>query len=121
MNREGIGHVAASIIRAVTRLARIDVQDRQKTILITEACSATDWASLTFIGQHHRLALRLEGEVAAVTMALAMIETGIAEAEIPLAGHFVAEARVAETSPPVPAEHGGIALRICIEVLVLRD
>ena len=120
MNRQAIGHVAAGIIRSVTQLARIDVSDRQKTTLVTEACSAIDWASLTFIGQTHHLALRLEGEAAVVADALARIEAGIAEADVPLAGHFVAEVRITETGPATVTDTGDVVQRFCIEYLLPR-
>lgn len=121
MNREAIGHVAAGIVRTVTQLARIGVNDRQKTILVIEACTATDWASLTFDGQQHRLTLRLQGQAAAVATALASIEADLSEAEITLPGQFVAEVRVTDVRPPLPADQGEFAQSFCVEALVLRD
>jgi hypothetical protein len=59
--------------------------------MIVENMVATDWASLTFVGQRHVFDLRFEGELDAVNTVLARLRADIAELEIPLAGYFVAE------------------------------
>jgi hypothetical protein len=121
MNRNAIGHVATMLVHAIGTLARIASDDREKPIVIIEAVRATDWASLTFVGQRHELDLRIEGPCEAVDSALARIEAGIADAEIAIRGHFIAEIGVVpgRTAPAPQAGHVGRCLRI--EALVLND
>ena len=80
----------AAILRAVQAL--IGDGNGQKPIMVVEEIISVDWASATFDGERHRFALRLEGTEGAVAAAMARIVTGIAEADIPLHGRFVAEA-----------------------------
>ena len=50
---------------------------------------SVDWQSLTFIGERHEISLRLAGPDPAA--ALAALRDGLADAEWPLNGHFVAD------------------------------
>ena len=88
-------HREIAILRAVAGLAGLEsprvaghsLPDRQKPILITEEIRSTDWASATFSGVIHDFDLRIEGPAIAVAGALA----GLADHDIPMTGHFVAE------------------------------
>jgi hypothetical protein len=57
-------------------------------ILLTELRS-TEWQSLTFLGERHRLQLRIDGTDAADIAS--RIATGIEEAEFAIGGHIVAD------------------------------
>jgi len=79
---------AAGLLRALLARAAVE-RDR---ILLTELRS-TDWQSLTFIGERHRIRLRVsEPDAADVVHRIA---TGIEDAEFRIAGHIVADILVA--------------------------
>lgn len=123
MIRHPIGHVATRLLREIEALVRIGDNDRQKPSVIVEEIRSTDWASLTFVGQRHALDLRLEGEADAVAAVLTRIVETLAEHEIPIAGHFVADIRIIP-GPPRDAScatHGYCCQPMTIEALVLRD
>lgn len=123
MIRNPIGHVATRLLREIEALIRIGDEDRQKPTLIVEEIRSTDWASLTFVGQRHELELRLDGEADAVAAVLTRLVETLAEREIPIVGHFVADIRISpgplRDAPPAPAGQCCQSLRI--EALVLRD
>lgn len=121
MMRTSTGPVANAILRQIGVLARIDGLDRQKPIMIVEAIRADDWASLTFVGQRHEFDLRLEGEAGAVAAALAVLEAELAESEIPLAGTFVAEIRVAAGECRALDDPTQVVRELRIEALSIRD
>ena len=75
---------AAALVRAL--LARAG-GDRNR-ILLREVRSV-DWQSLTFIGERHEIRLRLAGPGAGA--ALALLRSGLADAEWNLDGHVVAD------------------------------
>ena len=81
-------------------------------ILLTEIRS-TDWRSLTFDGQRHRIGLRIVGDHSAV-FARRMIDR-IADVEFVIPGIIVADIHVAE--PPSAERDGSTSL--VIEALTL--
>ena len=91
-------HREIAILRAVAGLAGLNTvsgrdissPDRQKPIMVVEEIRSTDWASATFAGAIHDFALRIEGTVAAVAAAIGAL-TDLADQDIPMSGHFVAE------------------------------
>ena len=124
MIRTPIGHVATAILREIDSLARIGPADRQKPMIVIEELRAFDWASITFVGQRHELDLRLDGDADVVAAALVRLGDELATADIPMAGHFIAEIRV------VPGERlladatqpsGSVRQQLRVEALVLRD
>jgi hypothetical protein len=121
MIRAIIGHVGAAILREIKTLGPIDDQDREKPILIVEEIRAQDWASLTFIGQRHCFDLRVEGEAGEVAAVLARLDAGLGDANVPLAGHFIAEMRNVSAGLPIAINGGRVAQRFGVEALVLRD
>jgi hypothetical protein len=123
MIRNPIGHVATRLLREIEALARIGDDDRQKPTVIVEEIRSTDWASLTFVGQRHELELRLDGDADAVAAVLTRLVETLAEREIPITGHFVADIRVVPgpVSDASPAPGGHCRQPLTIEALVLRD
>jgi regulation of enolase protein 1 (concanavalin A-like superfamily) len=89
--RPNANHIQSALLRAITAQAGIDTSDRQKTILVVESVCSDDWASATFVGATHQLDLRLEGDREPVQAAVAALHAGLAEREIPINGHIVAE------------------------------
>ena len=127
MMRHAMGSAASAIIRVITERLRIDMTDRQKPILVVEACRAVEWASLTFEGERITLDLRLVGASAGTAEILDRLGAAIAESHIPIAGSFVAEIGLTigdltaggNDDTGVPDADG--ARRFVIEALVIRD
>ena len=99
------------LLRAVARTLGAGLD--QPPMLTVEAVTCADWASATFVGQRHGIALRLAGPDAAA--AAAGLAARIGAAEIPLAGHFVADIAVQRIDATA---HDATIL---IEVLTLVD
>ena len=91
MTRPPMSRAAAALLRAL--MARTGVE--RDRILLSEAHS-TDWQSLTFTGEQHRLLLHLAGSEA--ESACARLMDGLEDAEFSLPGHTVADIR-AERRP----------------------
>lgn len=124
MIRNPIGHAATRILREIEVLVRIDDNDRQKPSLIVEDVQSVDWASLTFLGQRHAFDLRIEGECDAVAAALTRLVDELAEREIAISRHFVADIRVipGDAHALAPSQPAGLCCQpLSIEALVLRD
>src|SRR5690348_6013560 len=84
MMRIPMSSAGSGLFRAL--LARSGVsRDR---ILLTQYRSI-DWQSLTFVGERHRLALRVLGPDAQA--AVLRLTEGLADAEFSIPGHFVAD------------------------------
>jgi hypothetical protein len=78
---------ASALLRALLDRAGVP-RDR---ILLTEVHS-TDWQSLTFVGEHHRIVLRIPG---AGSGALAeRLCDGVEDAEFDISGQIVADVAV---------------------------
>jgi hypothetical protein len=117
--RSAATHVAAALLRAVVTCAGLTAEGRKKPIMIVEEMVSTDWASATFVGATHCLALRFEGEAADIARAFDALK-GLAEREIPIPGHIVAEL----TALPGPAQHmddNMIAKALTVNVLTIVD
>ena len=84
-------HIHAAVLRALAAEAGLDVTDRQKPILVIEEIRIVDWASATFIGARHEIDVRLEGPQPGTDNAVERLVQGIAERDIVIAGHIVAE------------------------------
>ena len=108
--RMAMSPAAAGLLRSILRRAGVE-RDR---ILLTEFRS-TDWQSLTFIGEQHKMRLRIPGPGAAET-ASRMID-GIEEAELSIPGHVVAD--VALDGEPERRDDGSIL--ISIEALTVEE
>lgn len=112
-----ISDAQAPLLRAVERLlvAALAYGSGRSITVITEAAVSEDWASATFVGQRHRLELRLEvnpGGVmfgddrdtcaqverlaprAALMASVTALAEAIGETDIDVPGHFVADIAV---------------------------
>lgn len=124
MIRNPIGHAATRILREIENLVRIGETDREKPIVVIEDIRSTDWASVTFVGQHHELELRITGEADTVAAAIARLSDDLADHDIPIAGHFIAEIRLFPTMAVAASSleaAGHVSQSLRVEALVLRD
>jgi hypothetical protein len=110
MMRLAMSPAAAALLRALLRRAGVN-RDR---ILLTEFRS-TDWQSLTFIGEQHRICLRIPSSDA--DDAAARLVNGLEEAEFSIPGHVVAD--VALAGDPQRQSDGSIIIEI--EALTVEE
>ena len=110
MMRMAMSPAAASLLRSLLRRGGVD-RDR---ILLTEFRS-TDWQSLTFIGEQHRIRLRIPAPDASEVAA--RLVNGLANCELPIPGHVVAD--IAVDGEPECREDGSIELTI--EALTIAE
>ena len=103
MTRLLISASAAALFRALIARAGLP-RDR---ILLSE-CTSTDWQSLTYVGERHRIVLRLTGPSA--TEGMARLTDGIADAEWALSGHLVADIAIA--GEPLRSPDGSVTVTI---------
>lgn len=81
MRRPWLDPALAGLVRALRR--------RDGGMLVLLEGASTPWASATFTGGRHRLAVRCEGADGAGRAAI--LAAGIEEAEFAIPGHLVAE------------------------------
>ena len=110
MMRMAMSPAAAGLLRALLCRAGVD-RDR---ILLTEFRS-TDWQSLTFIGEQHRFRLRIPTADSAEIAA--RLVNGLAQDDLAVAGHVVAD--IALAGEPERQPDGSIILSI--EALTVED
>ena len=110
MMRLAMSPAAASLLRSLLRRGGVD-RDR---ILLTEFRS-TDWQSLTFIGEQHRIRLRIPG--ADADDVVSRLVNGIGESEFSIPGHVVADVALADE--PERQSDGSIA--VTIEALTVAE
>lgn len=91
MKRVIKAHVEAALLRGVAGAARLNAEDRKKPIMVVEEIRTRDWASATFVGALVSMALRLEGEEAAVTAAMAELGARLPDWEFRIPGQIVAD------------------------------
>ena len=103
MMRMALSPAAAGLLRAVLRRAGVN-RDR---ILLTEFRS-TDWQSLTFMGEQHRIRMRVPSPDADALVA--SVVNGIGESEFAIPGHVVAD--IALEGEPERHTDGSIAFTI---------
>jgi hypothetical protein len=103
MMRLAMSSAAAGLLRSILARGGVD-RDR---ILLTEFRS-TDWQSLTFTGEQHKLALRISAPEASEVVN--KIVDGLEEAEFALPGHVVADIAIAGEPEKLP--DGSVALTI---------
>jgi len=101
---------AAGLLRSLLNRTGVD-RDR---ILLTEFRS-TDWQSLTFTGEQHRIRLRIPQPDARETTQ--RLVNGLGETEFSIPGHVVADIAVA--GEPEQLEDGSFA--IAIEALTVAE
>ena len=95
MNRLPLSAAGAALLRALLKRAGTS-RDR---ILLTEIQS-TEWQSLTFVGERHRMQLKISGADAAA--AVQRLRDGLEDAEFALPGHIVADIALTGQSTTAP-------------------
>ena len=110
MTRLPMSPAAAGLLRALIARAAVP-RDR---ILLTDVQS-TDWQSLTFVGERHRLELRVAGPRSCE--AVDRLRIGLEEVEFNICGHIVAD--VAVIGEPVRNDDGSSTL--VVESLTIED
>lgn len=122
----------APLLRAIHRIAAADSDigaflpdgDRQtpagRPVLVIESASSTPWASVTFVGQMHRITVRIEGDSVAIAAAQARLSALLTDAEITVPGHIVADfAVVGATTARIADNHYRCRLRF--DALTIED
>ena len=110
MMKLAMSPAAAGLLRALLSRAGVD----RNRILLTEFRS-TDWHSLTFAGERHRIDLRIPGPGAAAVADVLTRDLG--EAEFSVAGHIVADIAVEGAM----IEHPDGAVSVTIEALTVEE
>lgn len=110
MNRLAMSPPAAGLLRALIARASVP-RDR---ILLTEIIS-TDWHSLTFVGERHRLALRFTGPDAAE--GVKRMSAGLEEAEFAVPGHIVADVGIVGQA----ARAADGTIEVIVEALTIEE
>lgn len=110
MMKLAMSPAAAGLLRALLARAGID----RNRILLTEFRS-TDWRSLTFAGERHRIDLRIPGPRAAAIAEL--LTRDLADAEFAVPGQIVADIAV----DGALIEHADGAVSLTIEALTVEE
>lgn len=112
-------HVSAALLRAIAACGGLSATDREKPIMIVEEVVSTDWASATFVGATHVLQLRFEGAGKAIADVFRAFDD-LAECEIPIPGHIVAEL-VASPGPTQNIADCMVAKSLTVNALTIVD
>ncbi len=88
--------------------------------LVIEDFASEPWASLTFKGMRHSLAIRLHGAVDAVESAYDRLEALMTEPDLQLPGHFLAELELIESNGEIH-QNGQMTLGIQFEALTIEE
>lgn len=88
--------------------------------LVIEDFSSEPWASLTFRGMRHTLAIRLHGAQNAVETAYDRLEAMLEEPDLALPGHFLAELERVESNGEIHFD-GSMTLGIHFEALTIEE
>jgi hypothetical protein len=112
-------HITAALLRAIAAAAGVSATDRQKPIMIVEEVASTDWASATFVGATHALALRFEGSAEGIAAVFEALDD-LAEREIAIPGHIVAEL-VANPGPTQNMPDSMVAKSLTVNILTIVD
>lgn len=91
-----------------------------KPSLSIESFGSEPWASLTFSGSRHALDLRLDGADGDVKQALQQLQEQLSETDLGLAGHFLADIQITETTAEID-ENGRTSLCLRIEALTIEE
>jgi hypothetical protein len=110
MMQLAMSRTGAALLRALLKRGG----DQADRVLLTEIRS-TDWQSLTFAGEQHRILLRIIGADPAAT--LARLTDDLDEHEFAIPGQIVASIAVAHA--PIQAADG--TLTVGIEALTISE
>ena len=127
----------AALLRAVHAIIVTDAllcdlvggEHRQTPLVVVEQATSTDWASVTFSGQQHRIEFRIDCAVAPSAAAIARLDTVLSQSEIELAHYIVAEIAVVGARLVSPGDGAGLTaggdgmhrLALVVEALTLED
>lgn len=105
------------LLRAIAALVQ-QSEDISPPRLTVEEIETRDWASATFIGATHRLALRIDGPPGSVRDAMSRLEE-VGEIEIAVPGHIVAD--VALVRGTMEEDRDCVTQSFTITALVVED
>ncbi len=88
--------------------------------LVIEDFQSTPWASMTFSGMRHCLAVRLSGRHLEVEHAYDRLQAVLAEPDFALGGHFLAEIAITDVEAALDLE-GGMTMAVTIEALTIEE
>lgn len=88
--------------------------------LVIEDFASEPWASLTFSGMRHSLAIRLHGTQTAVESAYDRLEALLTEPDLDLPGHFLAEMELVESNGEIHPD-GSMSLGIQFDALTIEE
>ncbi|WP_448581512.1 hypothetical protein [Thermaurantiacus sp.] len=95
-------------------------RDNRTPVLAILSFDCQPWASLTFAGARHSLALRLHGPMDAVETASDRLEALLVAGDFPLAGHFLADFAIGEKTGEILPD-GSMTLSIELEALTIAE
>lgn len=110
MMKLAMSPAAAGLLRALLGRAGVD----RNRILLTDFRSS-DWRSLTFAGERHRIDLRIPAPAASAIARL--LTDGLGEAEFSIPGHIVAD--IAVDGAMIEHPDGAVSLRV--EALTVEE
>ena len=110
MMKLAMSPAAAGLLRALLGRAGVN----RNRILLTDFRS-TDWRSLTFTGERHRIDLRIPGPAAGAVAEL--LTNGLGEVEFSIPGHIVAD--IAVEGAMIEHPDGAVSLRV--EALTVEE
>ncbi len=88
--------------------------------LVVEGFESEPWASLTFTGSKHVIELRLSGEREEIRRVVERLRCELADMDLGLAGHFLADAGITETACSVD-KSGRTCLGLRLEALTIVE
>jgi hypothetical protein len=88
--------------------------------LVIEGFESTPWASLTFTGRRHRLAIALHGQADLVEHAYNRVQTLMDDPQIEMPGHILAEVALIESESEI-APDGSLRLTMLFEALTIEE
>lgn len=100
------GHILA--LRAI----RAVVGSESAARIVVEAIETRDWASATFVGKRHELAVRIEGDETVVCDAIARIERDLPGADVSATRFFLADIALGEYSVTLAGADSAAAIAV---------
>ncbi|MFN7175295.1 MAG: hypothetical protein ACK4MX_00240 [Thermaurantiacus sp.] len=121
------GDVHQSLLRSVRNaiaadswLGKWSVAGSSEPALVIEDFNSTPWASLTFTGRRHSIALRLTGPTMEVEAAYDRLVALLTEPAFELKGHFRAEIDVVDVDASIDLD-GGMRMAVTVEALTIAE
>lgn len=98
----------------------LDPDDRKTPTLVIEALDSVSWASATFLGQRHRLELRLDGGDGGVAESMAeRLARRLLDIELGTVGHVLVD--ISHVGTELVDREGIVSARLTFEALTLED